>query len=72
MAEYQQQYFDDRAITVVAGLSQNKHLKATACFGAAVPDGGSIASGKHDRDDGEQFKAEVKRLMNVGAYDPLL
>jgi hypothetical protein len=32
------------------------------------------ASGKHDPDDdhGELFKAEVKRLMNAGAYDPLL
>jgi len=102
MAEYQQQYFDDRKITIVTDLSQNKNLKATACFGPAVPDGGSIsvsaellrfsnclkiallhelihanlhASGKHDpaRDDhGELFKAELKRLMNAGAYDPLL
>lgn len=102
MAEYQQQYFDDRKITIVADLSQNKHLRATACFGPTLPDGGCIsvssellrfsncmkisllhelihanlhAAGKHDPagdDHGELFKAELKRLMNAGAYDPLL
>jgi hypothetical protein len=43
MAEYQQQYFDDRKITIVADLLQNKHLKATACFHPTLPDGGSIS-----------------------------
>jgi hypothetical protein len=33
-----------------------------------------FATGKHgpDNDHGERFKAEVKRLMNAGAYDALL
>jgi hypothetical protein len=102
MAEYQQQFFDDRKITIVADLIQNKNLRATACFGGAVEDGGSIcvssellrfshclkiallhelihanmhAAGKRDPDDehhGVLFKAELKRLMSAGAYDPLL
>ena len=102
MAEYQQKYFDDQKITIVADLSQNKHLKATACFIPTRPDGGCISvssellrfsnclkisllhelihaylhgAGKQDPtgdDHGELFKAELKRLMNAGAYDPLL
>jgi|GEM_PF-6528746 len=95
MSEYQEQYFEDRKITVVADLPQNKQLKATACF-CPTPEGGSIMvssellrfsnllhelvhanlhiSGKNDPNDdhGEPFKAEIKRLMNEGAYDQLL
>ncbi len=41
MSEYQEQYFEDRKITVVADLPQNKQLKATACF-CPTPEGGSI------------------------------
>ena len=101
MGEYQQRYFADRKITIIAEVLSNSSLKATACFSPTLPDGGAIsvsselmkfssalrisllhelihanlhASGKHDPDDdhGELFKAEVKRLMNMGAYDPLL
>ncbi len=100
MSEYQEQYFEDRKITVVADLPQNKQLKATACF-CPTPEGGSIMvssellrfsnclrisllhelvhanlhiTGKNDPNDdhGEPFKAEIKRLMNAGAYDQLL
>jgi hypothetical protein len=100
MSEYQEQYFEDRKITVVAALPQNKHLRATACFGP-TQEGGSIMvssellqfgnclrisllhelvhanlhiTGKDDPKDahGEPFKAEIKRLMNAGAYDQLL
>lgn len=101
MAEYQQRHFEDRKITVVADLPQNKNLRATACF-MPTPEGGSImvssellrfsnclrisllhelihanlhAAGKKDPDNddhGVLFKAELKRLMNAGAYDPLL
>jgi len=101
VGEYQQRYFADRKITIIAEVIGNRNLKATACFSPTLPDGGAItvsselmkfssalkisllhelihanlhASGKHDPDDdhGELFKAEVKRLMNMGAYDPLL
>lgn len=101
MCQYQQQYFDDRKITIVADMSKNQRLKATACFSPTLPDGGSIivslelpqftnclkisilhelihanlhVAGKHDPDDdhGELFKAEVKRLMGLGAYDSLV
>jgi hypothetical protein len=41
MSEYQEQYFEDRKITVVADLPQNKQLRATACF-CPTPEGGSI------------------------------
>lgn len=101
MGEYQQRYFGDRKITIIADVIGNRNLKATACFSPTLPDGGSIivsselmqfssalrisllhelihanlfAAGKHDPDNdhGEAFKAEVKRLMNQGAYDSLL
>lgn len=101
MGEYQQRYFADRKITIIAEVIGNRNLKGTACFSPTLPDGGAItvsselmtfssalkisllhelihanlhASGKHDPDNdhGELFKAEVKRLMNMGAYDPLL
>jgi hypothetical protein len=100
MTEYQEQYFEDRKITVVADLPQNKQLRATACF-CPTPEGGSIMvssellrfsnclrisllhelvhanlhiTGKNNTEDdhGEPFKAEIKRLMNAGAYDQLL
>jgi len=99
--EYQQRYFGDRKITIIAEVIDNRSLKATACFSPTLPDGGAItvsselmkfgsalkisllhelihanlhAAGKHDPDSdhGELFRAEVKRLMNMGAYDPLL
>jgi len=41
MSEYQERYFEDRKIIVVADLPQNKQLKATACFWP-TPEGGSI------------------------------
>jgi hypothetical protein len=101
MAQYQQQYFDDRKITIVTDLMKSKRLKATASFRPTMTDGGSISvssellrfgnclkisllhelihanlhvTGKHDPDNGhgESFQAEMKRLMNLGAYDPLL
>lgn len=99
--EYQQRYFGDRKITIIAEVIDNRSLKATACFSPTLPDGGAItvsselmkfgsalkisllhelihanlhAAGKHDPDNdhGELFRAEVKRLMSMGAYDPLL
>ena len=101
MGEYQQRYFGDRKITIIAEVIGNRNLKATAWFSPTLPDGGAITvsselmkfssalrisllhelihanlfvAGKHDPDNdhGELFKAEVKRLMNMGAYDPLL
>lgn len=101
IGEYQQRYFGNRKITIIAEVISNRSLKATACFSPTLPDGGAIcvsselmkfnsalrisvlhelihanlhASGDHDPDNdhGELFKAEVKRLMNIGAYDLLL
>lgn len=43
MSEYQEHYFDGRKITIVADVSKNKHLKATACFSPTLPDGGCIS-----------------------------
>lgn len=101
MGEYQQSYFDERKITIIAAMLKNSELKGTACFSPTLPDGGAIVvsselsrfpnalkisllhelihanlsvTGKHDPDNehGEAFQAEVKRLMRLGAYDPLL
>jgi len=101
LSEYQQQYFDDAKITIVAEAVEQKKLKGTACFSSTMADGGCIivsselmqftnalrisllhelihanlhATGERDPadDHGGAFKSEVKRLMNAGAYDPLL
>jgi hypothetical protein len=39
---YQQQYFDDRKITIIVETSNNKDLKGTACFYPSGPQMGSI------------------------------